>query len=70
MSAFVEEQYPARYVAQDLDHYLFVSRQHQPGGQPISRRQVWVVLSEAGKKAGLKRIGPHSMRKNVWLSLV
>ncbi|WP_260444276.1 tyrosine-type recombinase/integrase [Listeria rocourtiae] len=52
ISAFVEEQYSARYVAQDLDHYLFVSRQHQPGRQPISRRQVWLVLSEAGKKQG------------------
>ncbi|MBC1228741.1 site-specific integrase [Listeria booriae] len=61
--AFVEEQYPAWYAAQDLDHYLFISRQHQAGGGPISRRQVWVILSEAGKKAGLKNIGPHSMRK-------
>ncbi|KGL43576.1 tyrosine-type recombinase/integrase [Listeria newyorkensis] len=60
---FVQKQYPAWFAAQDLDHYLFMSRKRDAGERPISRIQVWEIISTAGKLAGLNHIGPHSMRK-------
>ncbi|MBC2373666.1 tyrosine-type recombinase/integrase, partial [Listeria booriae] len=60
---FVQKQYPEWFATQDLNHYLFMSRKREAGERPISRVQVWTILSHAGKLAGLNNIGPHSMRK-------
>lgn len=61
--AFMQDQHPTWYEVGDLDHYIFISRMHNGGERAISRHQVWSIISEAATKAGLKNIGPHSMRK-------
>lgn len=44
------------------DEYLVPSRQGRD--RPISYRRAYEVIKKAGKKAGLDKIGTHSMRKS------
>ncbi|MBL1227265.1 site-specific integrase [Enterococcus sp. BWR-S5] len=64
---YVTEFFPGVMATQNFDHYLFTSRKGID--QPISREQVWRILSEAAKKIGLENIGSHSMRKTFGYSL-
>ncbi len=51
-----------RYIKNmDGDIYLFKSQKGD--NQPISRVQAYRILKDAGKKAGLKNIGTHTLRK-------
>lgn len=45
----------------DFDHYLFPSNKGE--NQPISRQQLWRILSDSAEAINLKTVGAHSMRK-------
>jgi len=53
-------EYMATRPQCNRDEPLFKSR----NGRALSRVQAWSILSEAGKRIGLEKIGNHSMRKS------
>ena len=58
---YVIKSFPMEMVNHHFDRYLFPSRKGED--QPLDRVQQWRILSEAAKRVGLNKIGPHSMRK-------
>lgn len=58
---YVIKYFPMEMVNHHFDRYLFPSRKGE--NQPLDRVQQWRILSEAAKRVGLNKIGPHSMRK-------
>ncbi len=58
---YVKEEFPEQLVTHDFDTYLFPSRKGV--NQPLSRQGLWLIISDAAKRVGLKNIGTHSMRK-------
>ncbi|MBC1917084.1 tyrosine-type recombinase/integrase [Listeria seeligeri] len=60
---YVKKEHTQAVDEQDLDHYLFLSRNKSTGERPLARWQGWHIISEAGNEAGLNNLGTHSMRK-------
>lgn len=58
---YVIKYFPMEMGNHHFDRYLFPSRKGED--QPLDRVQQWRILSEAAKRVGLNKIGPHSMRK-------
>lgn len=58
---YVREEFPEQLANQDFDTYLFPSRKGV--NKPLSRQGLWLIISNAAKRVGLKNIGTHSMRK-------
>lgn len=51
------------YPIEDIDDYLFVSR-NGGGFEPISVEMLWGIIKKAAKEAGIEQnIGSHSLRK-------
>lgn len=58
---YVREEFPEQLANQEFDTYLFPSRKGM--NKPLSRQGLWLIISDAAKRVGLKNIGTHSMRK-------
>lgn len=58
---YVDENFYEEIQNHDFDHYLFPSRLGED--QPLSRKRLWAIIHDAADAVGLKRVGPHSMRK-------
>ncbi|MBF2481957.1 tyrosine-type recombinase/integrase [Listeria seeligeri] len=60
---YVKKEHTKAVDEQDLDHYLFLSRNKSAGERHLARWQGWHIVSEAENEAGLNNLGNHSMRK-------
>jgi integrase len=62
--AYVDERRGRAYLTDDqrngTESPLFLSRK---GDKPINRGQAWQILHNLGRRAGLEKIGTHTLRK-------
>lgn len=47
-----------KLLGEASSHYLFV----EPGGRPLTRQKIWLLLKDYGKTAGVDYVTPHMLR--------
>jgi integrase/recombinase XerD len=47
-----------KLLGESSSHYLFV----EPGGRPLTRQKIWLLIRDYGKAAGVDYVTPHMLR--------